>query len=537
MPLLAQAAPFARPTQAPAAAQVPQVQQQPGQSAPHAWQAALVGQEELAGQAVRAAPPMSAVPAEALAALEEDLESQCAELERQLREDPLAFENEALEVTLVQMQSDFMSLREDYRNMDKYFVERLHELTVQLEDQVRAAALAGGHADCLRDLLQFHEDQGKLASSYWRAQCEKRDDSVRFLTLKMQEYFVPAAEYARLRQEAATSDGTAAAGLDPATGSSPSAASPSWSPSRPPSSPPRSPKRRAPDAKEAIGVRLHAALVEEHAALCGEIEAQEEAHLANVRKLHTSELHCAAARAARDQWLLTACADHSPGLPDSQDAPLSSLFAAAMKWGWSDWSEETVLAHADYRQGSREDLAAVPPPQALRGVEASLEDARAERRRLCEEVGALRQRMVGQVGGETATLPAWAHRCVWRDELDVRAGQLERVSLRFDATKRSLDAANEELQWQATSAEALRMRLADLLRAAKLEELKAWDFRVEQRVFDEEVSELRSAIGPRATTAAIAGGAALRVAAAPASSAGAASPGPRAASRCAGVTP
>ncbi|CAE8604580.1 unnamed protein product, partial [Polarella glacialis] len=63
------------------------------------------------------------------------------------------------------------------------------------------------------------------------------------------------------------------------------------------------------------------------------------------------------------------------------------------------------------------------------------------------------------------TLPPWAQRCVWRDELDIRAGQLERISLQFDATKRSLDAANEELQWQATSAEALRVRLEAVLLA------------------------------------------------------------------------
>merc|ERR1712039_144416 len=69
-------------------------------------------------------------------------------------------------------------------------------------------------------------------------------------------------------------------------------------------------------------------------------------------------------------------------------------------------------------------------------------------------------------------IPSWSHRCTWRDELDVRAGQLERISLQFDATKRSLDAANEELQWHATSAEALRLRLSDVMRAVEAEEVK-----------------------------------------------------------------
>merc|ERR1712048_1448639 len=82
-------------------------------------------------------------------------------------------------------------------------------------------------------------------------------------------------------------------------------------------------------------------------------------------------------------------------------------------------------------------------------------------------------------------LPVWASRCTWRDELDVRAGQLERISLEFDKTKRSLDAANEELQWQATSAEALRMRLADVVRASRNEDLKTNEHREScQRSFD-----------------------------------------------------
>merc|ERR1719359_24268 len=89
-----------------------------------------------------------------------------------------------------------------------------------------------------------------------------------------------------------------------------------------------------------------------------------------------------------------------------------------------------------------------------------------------------------------AQLPVWANRCGWRDELDVRAGQLERISLQLDATKRSLDAANEELQWQATSAEALRMRLADVLRAIQAEEVKTVELREEHRQSQSEVEEL-----------------------------------------------
>merc|ERR1712046_373728 len=105
--------------------------------------------------------------------------------------------------------------------------------------------------------------------------------------------------------------------------------------------------------------------------------------------------------------------------------------------------------------------------------------------------------------GQRGRLPAWAHRCMWRDELDVRAGQLERISLEFDKTKRSLDAANEELQWQATSAEALRMRLADVLRAARNEDLRTNEHREScRRSFDAVEGMLRDWTGGATTSAA-----------------------------------
>ena len=43
------------------------------------------------------------------------------------------------------------------------------------------------------------EDNGTLAGSYWRTQCVKRDDSIRFLSLKLQEYTVNSAEYHKRR--------------------------------------------------------------------------------------------------------------------------------------------------------------------------------------------------------------------------------------------------------------------------------------------------------------------------------------------------
>jgi len=132
--------------------------------------------------------------------------------------------------------------------------------------------------------------------------------------------------------------------------------------------------------------------------------------------------------------------------------------------------------HASHSKGVQEE---VEDPAAIAELEA-------ECCTLQSEVISCEQ----QLDAERRSLPIWAQRCVWRDELDARANQLERISLQFDSAKRSLDGANEELQWQATSAEALRMRLADVLCAAQAEETKTEMLKAECRQGQRSVEEL-----------------------------------------------
>ena len=87
---------------------------------------------------------------------------QCAELEQLLRSDPLSFENEALEVQLQQIHADHAQLLEELKGTREFYGRRINDMTSQLEDRSRATCTAQGHADCLGDLLLFHEDnQGK----------------------------------------------------------------------------------------------------------------------------------------------------------------------------------------------------------------------------------------------------------------------------------------------------------------------------------------------------------------------------------------
>lgn len=98
---------------------------------------------------------------EQLKAEEEELQKQCAELERLLRQDALSFENEALEVQLLQIQDDHAQLREELRGTREFYGRRIADMTNQLEERARTTSTAEGHADCLSDLLLFHEDGGR----------------------------------------------------------------------------------------------------------------------------------------------------------------------------------------------------------------------------------------------------------------------------------------------------------------------------------------------------------------------------------------
>ena len=98
---------------------------------------------------------------EQLKAEEEELQKECAELERLLRQDALSFENEALEVQLLQIQDDHAQLREELRGTREFYGRRIADMTNQLEERARTTSTAEGHADCLSDLLLFHEDRGE----------------------------------------------------------------------------------------------------------------------------------------------------------------------------------------------------------------------------------------------------------------------------------------------------------------------------------------------------------------------------------------
>ncbi|CAK9037467.1 unnamed protein product [Durusdinium trenchii] len=206
---------------------------------------------------------------------EEALQKHCAELQQVWRQDALSFENEALEVQLMQIQDDHAQLREELRSTGEFYGRRIADMTTQLEERARATSTAEGHADCLGDLLAFHEDNGLLAASYWRTQCVKRDDSIRFLSLKLQEYTVPSAEYHKRRAASFSGnlDTDVKAELSPSL-------------SRTASAPLQGVNQVAFRAAE----RAFKALNERHSCLCEELQRSEEHTLKVERKFQESKL-------------------------------------------------------------------------------------------------------------------------------------------------------------------------------------------------------------------------------------------------------
>lgn len=54
--------------------------------------------------------------------------------------------------------------------------------------------------------------------------------------------------------------------------------------------------------------------------------------------------------------------------------------------------------------------------------------------------------------------PPWPHSCIWRDELDVREGQLEKITAQLSRTNDALNAAQAALEQQRSRHEEVKMR-------------------------------------------------------------------------------
>lgn len=83
-----------------------------------------------------------------------------------------------------------------------------------------------------------------------------------------------------------------------------------------------------------------------------------------------------------------------------------------------------------------------------------LDDWRKERRKSSElEEDAEACGTGAASGGENL----WVHRCIWRDELDIREGQLEKITAQLDRTNNALFAAQAALKMQRECHEEMKI--------------------------------------------------------------------------------
>lgn len=333
-----------------------------------------------------------------------ELRSECKALEERLQANPLYSENEALEVQLVQMQDDFLSLQEDFRGLREYFGQRITEMGSALQAQVHAADVAEGRASCLMDLARFHEDRGRLAGQYWKTQAEKKDDSIRFLTLKLKEYTMSSAAYI-----GPTGQRHIGGGDDNVDGKDPIDSG-----------------AVVEDPLEPNIGQAYQSLLDNHLELCHKLQQEQGRGALLSHQLQMAEIEEEALKV--------------------QLASVRELEASSRHSGTDEVADESeVQARTALLEEENERLRS-----EVREFEDLLEERAMEAK-------------------DKEQLPAWAHRCIWRDELDVRAGQLERISFQFDATKGSLDKAGDELQRQASAAEEVRRELAEAWRGLREE--------------------------------------------------------------------
>ncbi|CAK0872541.1 unnamed protein product, partial [Prorocentrum cordatum] len=118
------------------------------------------------------------------------LEARRAELQGRLEAGALRGENEALEGQVLQMQQDLFALQDRIRDRKGRFGERAEALSRALEAEQAVALEAERRLVCTEDLMRFHEEQRRLMSGHWRAQCELKDERIRALNLQLTEYTI-----------------------------------------------------------------------------------------------------------------------------------------------------------------------------------------------------------------------------------------------------------------------------------------------------------------------------------------------------------
>eukprot|EP00929_Paragymnodinium_shiwhaense_P114884 TRINITY_DN83431_c0_g1_i1.p1 TRINITY_DN83431_c0_g1~~TRINITY_DN83431_c0_g1_i1.p1 ORF type:complete len:426 (-),score=132.96 TRINITY_DN83431_c0_g1_i1:72-1349(-) len=299
------------------------------------------------------------------------LEARRAEMQGKLEADALRRENERLESQVLHMQEDFVALQGEFQEMKERFSEELAALDKKNERQQADTGVAERRVCCTEDLVRFHEEQRRLLSQHWKAQCADKDERIRSLSVQLTDYTIDWQHLGTQRQTEAS-----------------------------------------------LSHEVHC-LDDRHRELGRCLSRQNNAE--ERLRLHLEERKAEAAAE-----LTEAKASTCP-----QDAALSSESAGPATRLGAPSQQRTML---------RSKLG------WLKRVRESWEgDAAA-----------------ATSSSTASSTPSWPHRCIWRDELDVREHQLEKIAAQFDKTNDARQLALEALAKQRGRHEELQRQHRDL---------------------------------------------------------------------------
>lgn len=301
------------------------------------------------------------------------LRARRAELEWRLETGALRAENEALESQVLHMQKDFVALQEEFRDMKERYGEQLAALDRQLEAQQAVTLSAEKRVVCTEDLVRFHEEQRRLMAGHWKAQCQLKDERIRYLNLQLTEYTIDWQHLGTQKQTEASLS----------------------------------------HELECLQDRYRE-LSAEHLRRC-KCQEQLVARLAESRA-EAEELGAEVGAEGGDEDALLVSSAASSSTPVSQAA---SDFARLRELeATNDGLRSQLQLLQGWRSQHEAPAKSAAPPQEM----------------------------------------PWPHSCIWRDELDVRERQLEKITAQLDKTNNALHAAQAALASQRLRHEEMKRR-------------------------------------------------------------------------------
>jgi len=301
------------------------------------------------------------------------LRARRAELEWRLETGALRAENEALESQVLHMQKDFVALQEEFKDMKERYGEQLAALDRQLEAQQAVTLSAEKRVVCTEDLVRFHEEQRRLMAGHWKAQCQLKDERIRYLNLQLTEYTID------------------------------------W---------------------QHLGTQKQT-----EASLSHELECLQDRH----RELSAEHLRRSKCR----EQLVARLAESR--------AEAEELSAEVGLEGGDEDAKLITSAASSSTSGAE----AASEFARLRELEATKDGLRSQLQLLQD------WRSKHEASAKSASPPQempWPHSCIWRDELDVRERQLEKITAQLDKTNNALHAAQAALASQRLRHEEMKRR-------------------------------------------------------------------------------